>query len=121
MPIYDYSCNACGHLEEDLYFSISELPKVRACSKCGAHASTQHFAGVKRLGQITSAGPMYGVWQPAAGRVFNTYEEKVAYLKKHNLRETNDPVGGSRSKRREEPTAPKETASWVEKPLDAMM
>jgi hypothetical protein len=45
----------------------------------------------------------------------------VAYLKKHNLRETNDPVGGSRSKRREEPTAPKETASWVEKPLDAMM
>ncbi len=121
MPIYDYSCDACGHLEEDLYFSISELPKVRSCGKCKANASTQHFAGVKRLGQITSAASMYGVWQPAVGRVFNTYEEKKKYLKEHNLIETNDPIGGSRSKRREEPKVGPDRASWTERPQDARM
>jgi putative FmdB family regulatory protein len=121
MPIYDYACSACGHKEPDLYFSLSELPKVRACGSCGKKKSTQHFAGVKRLGQITSSASMYGVWQPAVGRVFNSYEEKKKYLKEHNLIETNDPIKGSRSKRREEPTVGLDRASWTERPQDARM
>ena len=121
MPIYDYSCDECNHEEPDLYFTLKNLPKVRTCGACGAKKSTQHFAGVKRLAQITSGSSMYGVEQPCVGVTFNSYEEKVKYLKENNLIETNDPVGGSRYKGQEPPPKPRQSADWVSEPEEALM
>lgn len=120
MPIYDYRCDKCGHEEHDLYFRVSDLPAKKKCAFCGKLASRQLFAGQKRLGQITSGNSMYGIEQPAVGVVFNSYEEKVKYLREHNLMETNDPVGGSRSKRREPPPRRvQEQATWQDMPAHA--
>ena len=115
MPIYNYRCFSCDHEEKDLYFTIKDLPRARECSECGKVESKQDFRGT-RDAQITSTSSMYGVWQPAAGRAFANYEEKKKWLKENNLMETNDPVGGSRNKRREAPPTPRESAQWIDNP-----
>lgn len=120
MPIYDFECVKCGNVEEDLYMEVKNLPRKKKCAACGKIASQQRFRGQKRLAQITSGNSMYGIEQPAVGVTFNSYEEKMKYLREHNLMETNDPVGGSRSKRREPPPRRvEEQASWQDMPAHA--
>jgi len=35
MPIYDFKCEACGHIHED-YCKISERKEAKKCPKCDA-------------------------------------------------------------------------------------
>jgi putative FmdB family regulatory protein len=118
MPIYDYRCSACGHEEKDLYFAIAALPKKRPCASCGKRKSTQDFRG-ERLAQITSASSMYGIEQPGTGVVFENYEHKKRWLKENNMMETNDPIGGSRCKRKEPPPRVDPPAEWIDLPQAA--
>lgn len=37
MPIYDFQCKECGHVQEQLT-SISESSKLRTCPSCGKKA-----------------------------------------------------------------------------------
>lgn len=44
MPTYDYKCNACEHLLEDIVQSFSEKP-LKKCPECGKHKLFRVISG----------------------------------------------------------------------------
>ena len=49
MPIYDYKCPKCGHVEKDQIKKMDE--KTMKCPKCGADMERMVGAGIFRFGR----------------------------------------------------------------------
>ncbi len=46
MPLYDFECNACGHIFEELVFENDERPP---CQKCGDADTAQRMSAPSPL------------------------------------------------------------------------
>jgi putative FmdB family regulatory protein len=55
MPIYEFSCNSCGHNFEMLVFSQSE---AISCPDCGSHEARKLMSGFNRAGNADSMDSM---------------------------------------------------------------
>lgn len=56
MPIFDFTCQKCGHEFEELCMSASETPE---CTKCGAANATRNE--LSRFAAHTEAAPACGL------------------------------------------------------------
>lgn len=97
MVFHDYECSTCGHLHKDVFTRRREDIKKRIdCEKCGRNAPMV-FNTVNRIHHDHSS--MYGKFHPGFGEVVNSYSHKQELLRKYNVTESSDPVGGSREHR----------------------
>lgn len=96
MPMHDFECLKCGHVERDLYYRVENLPKLKRCPKCKKKASRQIF-DAPRLAQINpNASQIYGKWNPHLGGVIRDRAHKQELMKRYGWTEAGDPVGGNR-------------------------
>lgn len=74
MPLYDFKCTKCEHVEE--HFKKSDSPPVDVCSKCGAESTRMicapaiSYAGSKSFHQKVPDGfkdVLKGIKQHAPG------------------------------------------------------
>lgn len=89
MPITEWKCTSCEEVTEDICIGWKNIPKEVTCqcgSKCSRIVSTSTFDATKKT-RYEFLGP-----QPME----LNYSEKKAYLKKNNLQEAGDSVGGSK-------------------------
>jgi len=119
MPAYDWYCKSCDHEEKDVFYPTSQLPRKRKCSHCLGQTMEQDF-GQKGRNQIhLTHSSLYGRYQPAVDEYINSYGDKQRIMKKYNIQESNDPVGGSRCHRITPPETPKPQSDWADKPSNA--
>lgn len=102
MPIHDYKCTKCQHIERDLIYRSADVPSVRKCGGCGERASEQVFDQFGKAQIHTDHSGMYGKWHPQAGEVIQSYSHKKELMKKYGWEESSDPVGGNRKFSEEE-------------------
>jgi len=93
MPTYDYKCNACEHLLEDIVQRFSEKP-LKKCPECkkfqlervisgGIHA---YVRDVKTIGQLEDQNTKKyksRIEEAAAKRKEETSEEPKTWIDKH--------------------------------------
>ncbi len=103
MVRHDLECRKCGHREEDFMFmshkTLHEEEKAEVCPGCGEQDDFRiTLDGSSRIGQIaTHNSEMYGKpWPSFGGEVVRDYTHKQELLRKYNMIEAGDPVGGSR-------------------------
>ncbi len=101
MPRHDYECQDCGHIEQDVI--TRNLPDSLPC-ECGS-AMHRTFANFHFNGHLDSQrhNKMYGKFHAGFGEVVDSYEHKQELLKKYDVSEAADSVGGSRSWRDQAP------------------
>jgi len=118
MPIYDWFCKKCEREEKDVFYQTSKLPKTRAC-KCGGKM-VQDFSQKGRNQIHHDHSSLYGKWEPSVGEYIYNYSHKQQIMKKYNITEANDPVGGSREFRTDPPkNTPNVTSDWTDEPSNA--
>jgi len=119
MPAYDWYCKSCDHEEKDVwYHRASQVPKQRKCEGC-LGTMAQDFRNKGRNQIHLTHSSLYGKYQPAVDEYINSYSDKQRIMKKYNIQEANDPVGGSRCHRIEPPETPKPQSDWVRNPSNA--
>ena len=97
MPIHDFQCRECGHIERDLYYRPENLPKLKRCPACKQKASRQIF-DQWGAGQIDLDNPaLYGRFHPQMGCVVTDYNHQKALMKQYGMYEASDPNKGNRS------------------------
>jgi putative FmdB family regulatory protein len=74
MPTYDYRCNACEHIFEEVHTMDSHLkPIKKPCPKCGEKEVTKSWAGVTPgIGTDTTLTPdkaTGGKWSETMNRI----------------------------------------------------
>ena len=107
MLFHDFECNKCGNIDEDVPFeNHHSIEREVDCSKCGGVASML-FSRRNFLHQNHSG--MYGKWHDGFGCVVESYSHKQSLLKKYNVIESADPVGGSRNHIGADVTSPNQT------------
>ena len=101
MPRHDYQCEDCDHLECDVI--TRNVPKSMPC-ECGGQMF-RTFANFNFNGHLDDQrhNKMYGKFHAGFGEVVESYEHKLELLKKYEVSEAADPVGGSRSWRDQTP------------------
>lgn len=117
MPIYDYLCQECDHLQEDLYFSSwKEAPPVKGCPVCRAYAARK-VIGTKNFIHPTIS-TLYGRPEPAlGGDCFESYDHKRKVLERLGAIEASDRVQGAklyqdRAHWNQPPRKPTERLQW---------
>lgn len=96
MPIHDYECRACGHVERDLYYSRESIPKLKRCPSCKKKESRQIFDQFGAAQIHSTISSMYGYWHPQMGEVIRDYTHKRQLMRRYNMEEGSDPVRGNR-------------------------
>lgn len=93
----DYKCLSCGTVLIDVFYMRKADIRPEIQCECGSQAKE---VWLRRNFIHSSLSSMYGKPQPETGyeTTFENYSDKVAYGRKHGLTESNDPVGGSRSR-----------------------
>lgn len=120
MPAYDWYCKTCDSKEKDVwYHRASQVPKKRKCKKCLGESMVQDFSNKGRNQIHLTHSSLYGKYQPAVDEYINSYGDKQRIMKKYNIQESNDPVGGSRCHRITPPETPKPQSDWVTEPSNA--
>ncbi len=94
MVFHDYECRECGHRQIDVPSATSaQIQRIIPCNQCDGTARmifvTSNFIHNSHSG-------MYGKFHAGFGEVVESYSHKQELLKKYNVKETADPVGGSR-------------------------
>ena len=126
----DYRCTNCDRVTEDVHFSSKSAVTDTITCSCGSEA----VKVILRTNFINlSISSLYGRLQPALGYSedpddqINNYGDKQRVLRKHNLTESNDPVGGSRKRseelkheayKREKERKARPPSSWVAPPSE---
>jgi len=103
MPRHDYRCENCDAIKRDVILKV--VPKHLVCPVCDSGKmfityEDFHFNG-HQTGQRHNR--MYGRFHAGFGEVVENYEHKRELLKKYDVAEAADPVGGSRSWRDQTP------------------
>ena len=112
MVLHDYECNDCGRLHEDVCFIKSDdVTKTVVCDDCGSQAPM-----VFRRSNM--------IHNDHSGMYVESYSHKQQLLKKYNVSESSDAVGGSRCHISSDVTnpAPRSTEPiyWGNSPADAV-
>ena len=94
MVFHDYECTECGHRQIDVPSTTStQIQRILPCTECDGTARmifvTSNFIHNSHSG-------MYGKFHAGFGEVVESYSHKRELLKKYNVTESADPVGGSR-------------------------
>ncbi len=94
MVFHDYECTECGHRQIDVPSTTSaQIQRIIPCNQCDGTARmifvTSNFIHSSHSG-------MYGKFHAGFGEVVESYSHKQELLKKYNVTESADPVGGSR-------------------------
>ena len=90
MPTYDFKCNACGEFILDIVIPIADrdVPLSEPCPLCNASSSIERLAAAPALGDAFRLG---------RANLPTTWTDKLARIKKNNLRSTiNVPQPGKR-------------------------
>ena len=95
MVLHDYECKECGHRQIDVpSASHAQIQRIIPCSECDGTARmifvTSNFIHNSHSG-------MYGKFHAGFGQVVESYSHKQELLKKYNVTESADSVGGSRN------------------------
>ncbi len=94
MVFHDFECQDCGHREEDVSFvSHAKIQRAIPCSKCDGTAKMV-FNKSNALHHNHSS--MYGKYHAGFGCVVESYSHKQQLLRKYNVTESSDAVGGSK-------------------------
>ena len=95
MIFHDFECDSCGHNMIDVAFSTHKTIKREiACAECGESASMRFRKN--NLIHHDHSG-MYGKYHAGFGEVVRSYSHKQELMKKYNVVESSDAVGGSRN------------------------
>ena len=90
MPTYNFKCSTCFHYEEDVYYSLLDLPHLRPCS-CGGQMEqdySKHTVGYSDSG--------YPYTDPQTGLTYTSATDKRKQLRDNGLEETSWHEGGAR-------------------------
>ena len=95
MVFHDYECEKCGHRQVDVPTAThAQIQRIIPCSECDGTARmifvTSNFIHNSHSG-------MYGKFHAGFGQVVESYSHKQELLKKYNVTESADSVGGSRN------------------------
>jgi len=95
MIFHDFECDSCGHNMTDVAFaSYKTIKREIACAECGESASMR-FRKNNLIHHDHSS--MYGRYHAGFGEVVKSYSHKQELMKKYNVVESSDAVGGSRN------------------------
>ena len=95
MIFHDFECDSCGNNMIDVAFSTHKTIKREiACAECGESASMRFRKN--NLIHHDHSG-MYGKYHAGFGEVVRSYSHKQELMKKYNVVESSDAVGGSRN------------------------
>lgn len=95
MPLYDYKCDQCEQVIEDIYISFKEkIPPTLPCPQCKIEAF--RFYGNSQFMAISDTSSMYGKYHPGFGEIVKSYSHKQELLKKYDMIEAADATGGSK-------------------------
>ena len=94
MVFHDYECTECGHRQIDVpSASHAQIQRIIPCNQCDGTARmifvTSNFIHNSHSG-------MYGKFHAGFGEVVESYSHKRELLKRYNVTESADSVGGSR-------------------------
>jgi hypothetical protein len=95
MPEYTFECFAESH-RHDIIYSVSELPRIKACPECGGDSRQVFDHQVTNLIHQDVSGAGYGKFWPSLGQVVTSVSHKKALMRELDCYEANDPVNGSR-------------------------
>ena len=95
MVFHDYECEKCGHRQVDVPTAThAQIQRIIPCNQCDGTARmifvTSNFIHNSHSG-------MYGKFHAGFGQVVESYSHKQELLKKYNVTESADSVGGSRN------------------------
>ena len=95
MVLHDYECEKCNHRQIDVpSASHAQIQRIISCNQCDGTARmifvTSNFIH-------NSHSSMYGKFHAGFGQVVESYSHKQELLKKYNVTESADSVGGSRN------------------------
>ena len=93
MPFNDYECK-CGKRYDDEWATRASLVQRSVRCACGKQAVM--VFDKPRNGIHSDHSSMYGQWNPTFGEVVKDYSHKNRLMKKYDVHEASDPVGGSR-------------------------
>ena len=95
MIFHDFECDSCGNNMTDVAFaSYKTIKREIACAECGESASMR-FRKNNLIHHDHSS--MYGTHHAGFGQVVRNYSHKQELMKKYNVVESSDAVGGSRN------------------------
>ena len=95
MIFHDFECDSCGHNMTDVAFSTHKTIKRQVpCAECG-EAASMRFRKNNLIHHDHSG--MYGKYHAGFGEVVRSYSHKQELMKKYNVVESSDAVGGSRN------------------------
>lgn len=95
MVLHDYECEKCNHRQIDVPSAThAQIQRIIPCNQCDGTARmifvTSNFIH-------NSHSSMYGKFHAGFGQVVESYSHKQELLKKYNVTESADSVGGSRN------------------------
>ena len=61
MPLHDYKCQECGHVEEELHRGPGLAKELGVCPVCGGESKKIYSAGMRRHAEGTE------IWSKAMG------------------------------------------------------
>ena len=94
MVFHDYECKECGHRQIDVPSTTSaQIQRTIQCTECDGTAR-MIFVTSNHINSQHSG--MYGKFHAGFGQVVESYSHKQELLKKYNVRESADAVGGSK-------------------------
>ena len=92
LVFHDYECKD-GHRQLDIQNDSNNIKRKIKCDQCEKDAN---MLFIKSNFIHNSHSGMYGKFYAGFGQVVESYSHKQELLKKFNVRESADPVGGSR-------------------------
>jgi len=96
MALHDYRCRHCNHVRRDLYYRPQDVPGHVKCDACGRlKACVQVFTYGN---PVKNTGAMYNNIDPHPqfGFPITSYSHKQELMRKYDLQEIHDSVGGNR-------------------------
>ena len=97
--LVDMKCDDCGAIFEHCVTSQKEMTfDLKTGCACGAEAKRK-IGGTRQNHIHTTHSSQYGKYEPCFGEYVESYSHRKELLRKYNVTEASDPVGGSRCHR----------------------
>ncbi len=136
ITLIDFKCEECDHEWEHCFSKKDDIVNSLKCPECNNQA-LRVWSSMNWIHPTHSS--MYGKFEPCFGEVVESRSHKQELLKKYDVIESSDPVGGSRCYRTDdhkpalshldkeieflptgtEASGPVPEATWISSPDDA--